>query len=154
MSRWRTLALIVILVVAGWALTMFLLSATARKPDTLGVKDGRLSACPSTPNCVCSQEDGDHSVKPLAFEGDPDAAWSRLKEVLSTQPRTKILTESENYLHAESTSLLFRFVDDVEFLLDREAKEIHVRSASRAGRSDLGVNRQRVEEIRTAFESR
>jgi uncharacterized protein (DUF1499 family) len=71
-----------------------------------------------------------------------------LKTVIQNQERTKIITETENYLYAEFTSKLMGFVDDVEFLLDDSAKVIHVRSASRLGKSDLGVNRQRIETIR------
>ena len=69
------------------------------------------------------------------------------------EPRITIVREEEGYMHAEARSLLFRFVDDVEFLLDADNRLIHVRSASRTGYSDLGVNRRRVERIRTAFEN-
>src|SRR5262245_12329764 len=155
MSYWKTAALILVLAVAGWAVTMFILSAVARRPENLGVSDGRLAECPSSPNCVCSQDDRDgHAIEPLSFDGDPAEAWAKLREVLAARPRTRIATETETYLHAECTSLIFRFVDDLEFLLDAEARRIHVRSASRAGRSDLGVNRKRVEEIREAFAAR
>ena len=65
-------------------------------------------------------------------------------------PRTKIVTENETYLYAEFASNLMGFVDDVEFYLDKTAGVIHVRSASRLGQSDLGVNRQRIEAIRAA----
>jgi uncharacterized protein (DUF1499 family) len=131
---------------------MITLSALAKKPDNLGVNEGRLAACPSTPNCVCSQDaDSQHAIEPLAFGDDAEAAWARLKKVLADHPRTKVVAESDGYLHAECTSLVFRFVDDVEFLLDRDKRLIHVRSASRVGHSDLGVNRKRVEQIRAAF---
>ncbi len=73
---------------------------------------------------------------------------SRLKKVILSKPRTSIIEEKPNYLRAEFTSRIFRFVDDVEFLFDDSLKYIHVRSASRIGRSDLGVNRKRIEEIR------
>jgi uncharacterized protein (DUF1499 family) len=153
MPYWKTVALIAALAVAGWVLTMYVLSAMGRRPSNLGVKEGRLAACPSSPNCVCSQdEDAGHAVEPIAFSTDADEAWAKFKKVLTEQPRTRIVSESENYLHAECTSLVFRFVDDLEFRLDREAKRIDVRSASRVGRSDFGVNRRRVEEIRKAFE--
>jgi uncharacterized protein (DUF1499 family) len=71
-----------------------------------------------------------------------------LTVIVQTFPRTSVITVSDSYLHAEFTSLIFRFVDDVEFVIDNDAKVIHVRSASRLGTSDLGVNRKRVEEIR------
>jgi len=149
---WKTVALIAVLAVAGWVLTMYVLSAMGKRPDNLGVNEGRLAACPSSPNCVCSQdEDAGHAIEPIAFTTDADEAWAKLKKVLAERPRTRVVSESENYLHAECTSLVFRFVDDLEFQLDRESKRINVRSASRVGRSDLGVNRRRVEEIRKAF---
>jgi uncharacterized protein (DUF1499 family) len=144
--------LILTLGIAGWALTMAILSALARRPAGLGVRDGRLAACPGTPNCVCSQEaDAGHAIEPFRFEGSPDEAWQRLGAIVADWPRTRVVTSSDTYLHAESKSLVFRFTDDVEFLLDRDARLIHVRSASRAGRSDLGVNRRRVESLRAAF---
>src|SRR5206468_84351 len=97
-------------------------------------------------------DDSRHAVEPLRFTDDPEEAWQRLKAVLASLPRTRIVAATDGYLHAECTSRVFRFVDDLECLLDRDAKLIHVRSASRAGRSDLGVNRRRVEAIRRAFE--
>jgi uncharacterized protein (DUF1499 family) len=114
---------------------------------------GRLCACPDSPNCVSSQaSDPAHRVEPIAFEGEPAAALDRLRRVVVSLPRARIASAGENYLHAEFTSLLFRFVDDVELLVDPVQRLIHVRSASRVGYSDLGANRRRVEAIRRAFE--
>ena len=111
-----------------------------------------LSPCPETPNCVSSQAaDAAHFSEPIPFSGPPAHALERLRSVLENEPRTTIITLQDNYLHAEARSLVFRFVDDVEFLLDREQGLIHVRSASRTGYSDLGVNHRRVERIRKAF---
>ncbi|MGB5260704.1 MAG: DUF1499 domain-containing protein [Gammaproteobacteria bacterium] len=111
-----------------------------------------LSPCPSSPNCVSSQAaDSGQRVAPLTFTVQPEVAFVRLKQVLEKEPRTKIVREEGGYLHAEARSFLFRFVDDVEFMLDTDNRVIHVRSASRSGYSDLGVNRRRVERIRQAF---
>ena len=74
--------------------------------------------------------------------------------VLTTLPRTKLVEEDEMYLHYEFTSLLLRFVDDVEFLFDDESKTVHFRSASRTGYSDLGVNRQRMEQVRSLVDGK
>jgi uncharacterized protein (DUF1499 family) len=151
---WKILLIILILMIAGWAAMMTILSATSRRPDNLGVHEGKLAPCPNTPNCVSTQADDDaHRMDPIPFEGDADEALTRLKAVLAAQPRTTIVSADGHYLHAVCVSLLFRFVDDVEFLVDSDAKVIHFRSASRAGRSDLGVNRKRMEEIRKDFES-
>jgi uncharacterized protein (DUF1499 family) len=147
-----TVLLVLLFSVASWALIMVLFSLSARRPTNLGVRDGRLAPCPDTPNCVCSQDEAPtHAVEPLRFRGDADAAWARLTSAVREMPRTAVLRATDDYLHAECASLVFRFVDDLEFRLDRDAKVIHVRSASRVGRSDLGVNRRRVEAVRAAF---
>src|SRR5262245_57978736 len=119
---------------------MAVLSLTAKRPPNLGVHDGRLAPCPGTPNCVCSQDaDPEHAIAPLTFTGEPNEAWQALRTAIERQPRVHVVTASERYLHAEFTSLVFRFVDDAEFLIDPERQVIHFRSASRAGRSDFGV---------------
>jgi len=120
-----------------------------KRPTNIGVQAGQLVPCPSTPNCVNSQsKDAEHSIKPLTYNSTPTQAMADLKAVIQNLERTKIITETENYLYAEFTSALMGFVDDVEFLLDDSANVIHVRSASRLGQSDLGVNRKRIETIR------
>jgi uncharacterized protein (DUF1499 family) len=151
---WKILLIVLILIILGWAATMTILSATARRPDNLGVRNGKLAPCPDTPNCVSSQATDDaHRMDPIPFEGNADETMVRLKAVLAARPRTTIVSADGDYLHAECVSMLFRFVDDVEFLVDPDAKVIHFRSASRVGRSDLGVNRKRMEAIRKDFES-
>ena len=122
-------------------------------PPPIGLVEGNLRPCPSSPNCVSSQaKDTAHRVAPLAFSGDPAAAMARARAVIEGMPRTKVVLTSSTYLHAEMTTALFRFTDDVELLLDQAAHVIHIRSASRVGYSDLGKNRSRVEEIRKKFE--
>lgn len=129
-----------------------LFSFAGTRPDSLGVKNGQLLACPGTPNCVSSQStDPKSQIAPLTFADSPQQAIARLKTVIEAQPRTKLITAEGNYLYAEFTSALMGFVDDVEFYLDEAANVIHVRSASRLGQSDLGVNRKRVETIRSQF---
>jgi uncharacterized protein (DUF1499 family) len=128
------------------------LSLISRKPDNLGAVNGRLADCPARPNCVCTQcDDPGHHIDPLRFTGAPDEAMQRLKTVVGGLPRSKIMTANERYMHVECTSLLFRFIDDVEFLIEPDTKTVQFRSASRAGHSDLGVNRRRMEEIRQKF---
>ena len=149
---WKALLVVLVLIPLGGVVTLAVLSATGRRPDNLGVKNGRLAPCPDTPNCVSSQADDEaHRMEPIPFDGDAGAAIDRLKAVLAAQPRIAIVEAQGDYLHAECASLLFRFVDDLEFVVDRDAKVIHFRSASRVGRSDMGVNRRRMEEIRKAF---
>lgn len=111
-----------------------------------------LSDCPQTPNCVSSQaHDTAHSIDPFTYTDSAAEAMRRLRSALVTERRIRIITETPTYLHAEVRSLVFRFVDDIEFLIDHEEQRIQVRSASRVGYSDLGVNRRRVERIRKAF---
>lgn len=125
---------------------------TGKRPTNLGVKDGKLAPCPNTPNCVCSQgADAGHQIAPLTYNIAAEEAWAKLKTLVESLPRTKIISQTPNYLHVEFTSALMKFVDDVEFYLDSKAQVIQVRSASRLGKSDLGVNRDRIEKIRTQF---
>ena len=124
-----------------------------KRPTNIDVQSGQLAPCPSTPNCVNSQsQDAQHSIEPLTYNSAPTEAMADLKKVIESLEKTQIITETENYLYAEFTTKLMGFVDDVEFLLDDTAKVIHVRSASRLGKSDLGVNRQRNETIRTKLD--
>ncbi|MDH5470282.1 MAG: DUF1499 domain-containing protein [Gammaproteobacteria bacterium] len=112
-----------------------------------------LPPCPDSPNCVSSQATNkDQQVDPIVFVLPPAQALARLKQVLAGMPRTRLVKEEGGYLHAEVRSFLFRFVDDLEFLVDNERNLIHMRSASRTGHSDFGVNRRRVERIRKAFD--
>lgn len=115
-----------------------------KRPQNLGVNGGKLTPCPGTPNCVCSQSDrADEKVETL-----PPVAIAQLRQVIEKMERTTIVEATDSYLYAEFESKLMGYVDDVEFYLDTTASVMHVRSASRLGKSDLGVNRQRVEEIR------
>ncbi len=131
-------------------LSSLLAACAGERPHNLGVRDDRLSSCPSSPNCVSSQaSDERHRIAPLAFNGDPDTAFARLKQILARRNDTDIIEESSGYLRVELRTIFF--VDDGEFLLDRAKRVIHVRSASRLGYSDLGKNRRRMEEIRREF---
>lgn len=117
----------------------------------LGVqKDGQLSRCPETPNCVCSQhrDDASHYMEPLPFKGSLAEAQSRIRALVSSMKGGILVEEKGHYLRATFTSGFFKFVDDVEFLIKPEESLIHFRSASRLGRSDLGVNRRRMQKIR------
>lgn len=132
----------------------------SKKPPAKGRRDKRapqainLKPCGRRPNCVSSLSDNPkRRVDPLAFNGPPSVALRRLIELLNSMPRVTIVQRDENYLRAEFVSAVFRFVDDVEFAVDPKARVIHVRSASRVGYHDLGVNRRRVEAIRTRFKT-
>ncbi len=142
----------ILIIVAIIAVLFFLLSCSGRRPSTPGVQAGRLHACPGTPNCVSSQDADDrHHVEPLFYAGRREDAHDRLVSLVKSMKRSRIVDDTGEYIHAEFTSLIFRFVDDAEFLFDKTKNCIHIRSASRLGRSDFGVNRSRVEEIRRRF---
>lgn len=113
----------------------------------------QLKPCPSSPNCVSSWpgEDDNHRLSPLSWDGDLAQAKPRLRQAVLSAGEATFVQESDTYWHVEFRSRILRFVDDVEFLFDPEHKVIHVRSASRVGYSDLGVNRKRVENIRSSF---
>jgi uncharacterized protein (DUF1499 family) len=120
----------------------------------LGIVDGRLAPCPNKPNCVSSQaaaSDQQHHIKALTYTGEPAQARERLERAITALKRGQVVVREANYWRAEFRSALWRFVDDVDFLFDDNARRIDIRSASRVGYSDLGVNRRRMEEIRRRF---
>ena len=131
----------------------FALSLLSRSESAAGVINEKLTPCPDKPNCVCSEfpDDASHAIAPIQIPaGMEESALSLAKEVL-IEMGGEIQSERDDYLAATFTSGFFRFVDDVEIRLERESSLIHVRSASRAGYSDMGVNQIRVEEIRLLF---
>jgi len=131
-------------------LSSILAACAGERPDNLGVRDGRLTECSGSPNCVSSQAvDERHRMAPLVFSDDPAPAFARLKQILGHREDTSIIEERAGYLRVEFRTTFF--VDDGEFLLDGEQRLIQVRSASRLGYSDLGKNRNRLEEIRQQF---
>ena len=136
-----------------FAVALALVGACAgSRPTNLGVTDSRLAPCPSSPNCVSSDAiDEDHAIAPLALGDDRPDVWARVRAAVSELPRTRIVTATDDYLHAECATAVFGFVDDLE--LHRRSAEsiVAVRSASRVGHSDFGVNRARVESLRAAL---
>ncbi|MDF0645377.1 MAG: DUF1499 domain-containing protein [Nitrospira sp.] len=117
--------------------------------------DRRLSPCPSSPNCVSTlAEDEGHAIAPFGYTKPRAEAKEALKTALGTLARTKLVEEDEAYLHYEFTSLIFRFVDDVEFFFDDQRRLVHFRSASRVGYGDFGINRRRMEQIRSLIDGK
>ncbi|HSH07915.1 MAG TPA: DUF1499 domain-containing protein [Burkholderiales bacterium] len=125
-----------------------------KRPDNLGLREGRLAPCKRTPNCVSSQADSadrGHYIEPIGFSGPPEAAMAALQQVVTTAPGARVVHATRDYLYAEFRSRVMRFVDDVEFALDAARGVFHVRSASRVGIRDFGVNRARIEALRGAL---
>ncbi|MBU1330189.1 MAG: DUF1499 domain-containing protein [Gammaproteobacteria bacterium] len=132
------------------AATLLLSACSGSPPEHLGVHNGRLAACPTSPNCVSSQaETPAQQIAPLALHGTPEQTQALLREIVQQTPRARLITDEPGYLRAEYSSRMLRFVDDVELLIGGDA--VQVRSASRLGYSDLGVNRERIEALRQAL---
>jgi len=141
-------------VVSFVVLGMLIIGCSGVRPANLGMKDGKLTPCPSTPNCVSSQSsDKAHAIEPLLFTGTVSEAHAALNSIILSMKRAQIVTETDDYIHAEFTSAIFRFVDDTEFWIDQKEKVIQVRSAARLGSSDFGVNRKRLEEVRARWKA-
>jgi uncharacterized protein (DUF1499 family) len=121
-----------------------------RRPSTLGVTDGRLASPKRTPNCVSSQADraDEHYIAPIKLKGSAAEAMASLRKLLEGRERVTVVKQEGPYLYAEFKSKTLGFVDDVELLVAEKEGVIHVRSASRLGRRDFGVNRARVEWLR------
>ena len=133
-------------------ISMPLLSCTGKRPVNIGASDSGLAPCPASPNCVSSDaSDSSHSIPPLQLDVPPDEGWKTARELVASLPRTHIVQEASGYLHAECQSALFGFVDDLELHLRPAESIIAIRSTSRLGYSDLGVNRRRVEALRQAL---
>ncbi|MGZ0174474.1 MAG: DUF1499 domain-containing protein [Planctomycetales bacterium] len=138
----------VLLAVAGLAF----LSLRSTRPTGIGVRNGALASCPDSPNCVSSSAASlANQMPPIAFDGDPAVAMQTLRDVIADMDGANLVSVEDRYIHCEFTSAVFRFVDDVEFLLDREESVIHFQSASRTGYSDRGLNRRRMTHLREKF---
>jgi uncharacterized protein (DUF1499 family) len=124
-------------------------SCSAARPQNLGMVGGTLRPCPDTPNCVSSEAGTPDAqrIEPLQAV-NARYEMGRLSAILKRWPRTVVVADSGTYIHAEFTTRLLRFVDDVEFRYDPVAEVVHVRSASRIGRGDMGTNRRRIEALR------
>jgi len=126
---------------------------SAGRPHNLGLKNNMLLPCPKSPNCVLSQaSDPKHQIQPIHYSTSVETAKERLNQVILSISDARIITQNEVYWHVEFTTRWLRFIDDVEFYFPESKPLIHLRSASRSGYWDLGVNRKRVEEIRSRFE--
>jgi uncharacterized protein (DUF1499 family) len=148
--RFRVRLLVLPIIVTGLLAGM---SAIATRPKNLGLLNGRLHPLPETPNAVSTEAVNElQAMLPIKFSCTPQEAVEGIMRVVERQPRMKIVEQQKNYLHIEARSLVFKFVDDVEFLVDPQEQTIHFRSASRVGHSDLGVNRRRMEKLSVLLE--
>lgn len=129
-----------------------LLVACSRGERPALAAGGGIPPCPDTPNCVSTEAtDSVHAIAPLPYRGTAEEALARARAALLEEPRTRVVAEGPGYLHAEARSRIFRFVDDVQIVVDEAARLVRFRSASRVGRGDMGVNRARMERFRDRF---
>ena len=152
----RAIGLAAVLALAvGMGSVMTLFGCAGKRPDDIGISGAKLAPCPSSPNCVSSDaSDSLHDIPPLQFEMSTAEAWPRVQDAVSALPRIQIVKATDVYLHAECKSSLLGFVDDLELQLRPSEGLVAIRSASRVGYSDLGVNRRRVERLRAALINR
>jgi len=135
-------------------LTVGLILVMGCSASEIGLGEKGLKSCPASPNCVVSTgEDADHLIAPIPYLSDRKSARERILGIVSGMEGSRIITDRPEYLHVEFRSRIMKFVDDVEFWFPENEKNIHVRSAARVGYSDLGVNRARMEQIRTLYNS-
>jgi len=139
--------LILVLLLVG---RLVYLTMTSKAPESTLV-NGILRACPGTPNCVSSEAiENAEKIPAFDYSGTAKQAWKSLRLAIE-QSGGKVEVSEDAYLRATYTSRIFRFVDDMEFRLDADKQVIHVRSASRVGKTDLGVNRKNVEKVKLIF---
>lgn len=146
---------LVILLVSIFAIIIlfFILGFFSKSGNAPGLIDGKLSQCSSKPNCVCSdiKADGQHYIEPiLVSENNIQDSLVVVKQVIQDMGGV-LQSENKNYAAYRFTSKIFGFVDDLEIRIDMKQNVIHIRSASRVGYSDRGVNRNRVEKVRENF---
>ena len=153
--------LVVIIVVLAIALLVAGQAGMLRgaAPTDLGLKNGQLKPPANNPNSVSSQAalHASHpfrayaDIAPLAYTGDGAAAFGQAVAIIKAMPGSTVIEDKPGYVYAQCQTRWLKFTDDLELALDESARVIHVRSASRIGRGDLGVNRARVEAIRAAM---
>jgi uncharacterized protein (DUF1499 family) len=135
-------------IVALFLIVMSAVGCAGDAQDSRSTTPVDLAPCPDSPNCVSTKsKDPDHAMTPLPYIKSGKESMDRLVAIVRDMKRATIVTATSSYLHVEFRSALFRFVDDVEFVLDDSARLIHFRSASRTGYYDFGVNRRRMQEI-------
>jgi len=149
----RVLATGVAVIAAVLLVRCSMLGHSSKSGHPPGLVSGTLAPCPDKPNCVSSEagEDTDHQIAPLDYSAtSPEEAWSEIQQIIK-ELGGEVTVVEDKYIAAIFSSSIFRFVDDVECRLDAPPNRIHIRSASRVGHSDLGVNRKRAEAITRSF---
>jgi uncharacterized protein (DUF1499 family) len=128
---------------------------SGKRPDEMGVDPSGLRGCPKSPNCVSSEaKDEKHAIERFRLRGDPNASWPLIQYEIALMPGCTVVTTTHTYIHVECKSRIFRFIDDLELYLNSSNGIISIRSASRVGYWDFGVNRRRVEFLRSELKTK
>jgi len=138
------------------ALILFIVGGcSGKRPDEIGIDPSGLRGCPKSPNCVSSEaKDEKHAIESFRLKGDPNVSWPLIQDEIASMPRWTIVTATDNYIHVECKSRIFRFIDDLELYFNSSNGIISIRSASRIGYSDFGANRRRVELLRSELRTK
>jgi len=159
--KWILIILAGLLVVSALFITISLFWLSKNQPNTaevnIGIEKGEFAACPSTPNCVSTQanpQDETHYAEPIPFKGNREELLTFLEDWIKTQNRAEVISRNDRYLHALFASKAFGFKDDFEIFIPDGSKLVHLRSAARVGRSDMGVNRERYQTFRKLITER
>ena len=138
------------------ALILFIVGGcSGKRPDEIGIDPSGLRGCPKSPNCVSSEaKDEQHAIEVFRLKGDPNVSWTLIQGEIVSMPGWVIVTATDNFIHVECKSRIFRFIDDLELYLNSSNEVISMRSASRIGYSDFGANRRRVELLRSGLRSK
>ncbi|MBK6594123.1 MAG: DUF1499 domain-containing protein [Burkholderiales bacterium] len=155
--KWILITLVVLILMSAGVGQMGFLAG--KDPTDLGVKNGRLKPPALTPNSVSSQallypghlQMTFAQIAPLEIRGDGPATIAQIKAITQAQVGVSVVKSTQDYLYLHYTSRWMRYVDDVEFWFDPVNMVIQVRSASRLGKGDLGVNRARIESLRATL---
>lgn len=157
--KWALILVGDLVVGGGLFLTVSLFVVSRQQPPTeevdLGVENGEFRPCPETPNCVSTHAEPTnetHYVEPIPYEGSAEQVLERLRQWIRRQPRAEAVLSEGRYLRAVVTSRVFGFQDDLELYLPQGESVVHLRSASRVGQGDMGVNRERYRAIRAVVQ--
>ena len=157
MKRLSRILLTVAIILTAVVLVRFaMLGHSSKSGQAPGLASGILTPCSDKPNCVCSEFEGDaaHYIAPLDYSGAPrEKAWGSFLQIIK-ELGGEVVVANDEYIAATFSSSLFGFIDDVECRLDASRERIQIRSSSRVGHSDLGVNRKRVETMARSFDQR
>ena len=152
----KTVFIALSILMVAFIVLLFNFRAISKAGDASGLVEGMLSKCPNKPNCVCSEykDDANHYIDPISIpQNITFDTFSLLKNVIQDMGGN-VHIKSDNYLAATFTSAIFKFVDDLEIRIDSTQKVIHIRSASRVGYSDMGVNKKRTELLKKLFNNK